>query len=98
MNCFLPYTKSEADEHYTNPWHVLILDGHASHISGKFMVTAYLNQTCFLSLLSHATHLLEPLDLVDFGDLKCRYHDPLYNRTSGTELRIDVPAFYRLYD
>jgi hypothetical protein len=96
--CFLPYTKPEANEHSAQPWRMLILDGHTSHVSEKFMVTAYLNRVCLLFLPSHGTHMLQPLDLVVFGDLKRRYHDALYKRTSEGELHIDLPAFYRLYD
>jgi DDE superfamily endonuclease len=65
--CFIPCTKPEANEHSAQPWRMLILDGHTSHIPEKFMVTAYLNRVCLLFLSGNTTHLLQPLDLSFLG-------------------------------
>ena len=51
-------------------WRLLVLDGHASHVSIKFMQLAYLHRVWCYYLLPHASHALQPLDIAVFSPLK----------------------------
>ncbi len=52
---------------------LLILDGHASHISVQVIEYARKNQINMLCLPAHTTHLLQPLDVGVFKSLKAFY-------------------------
>lgn len=56
--------------------HLLILDGHASHMNCPNMLQkAYDNDIIILCLPSHTTHYLQPLDRVVFKPLKTYFKD-----------------------
>jgi hypothetical protein len=76
---------------------MLILDGHISHTLFEFFETALANRLCLLFLPAHATHLMQPLDLVIFGAIKRRFHDELYKRTSNGTLTITLQVFFQIY-
>ena len=52
---------------------LLVLDGHASHVSIEVLEMARNNDIHMLCLPAHTTHLLQPLDGV-FKSLKCHYY------------------------
>ena len=52
---------------------LLILDGHASHVSIEVIELARCNQIHMLCLPSHTTHILQPLDVGVFKSLKANY-------------------------
>ena len=52
---------------------MLVLDGHESHISAKFKDYYEENNIITLCLLSHSSHLTQPLDVGCFSILKKRY-------------------------
>lgn len=52
---------------------LLILDGHASHVSIDVIELARSNQIHMLCLPSHTTHILQPLDVGVFKSLKANY-------------------------
>jgi hypothetical protein len=89
--CFLSYTKVNSQ------WRMLILDGHKSHISTDFFDLCLANNLFPLFLPPHATHLLQPLDLVNFGVIKQRFHTLLYNRTLEGNLSVNFSVFFALY-
>lgn len=49
---------------------LLIVDGHASHLSLKIINILRSNQIICLMLPSHSTHALQPLDIVVFSSVK----------------------------
>ena len=49
---------------------LLILDGHASHLSRETLLLAKENKVHFLVLPPHTTHIFQPWDVGDFGPLK----------------------------
>ncbi len=50
--------------------HLLILDGHASHISIRVKELADKNQIHLFLLPPHSSHILQPLDVACYGPLK----------------------------
>jgi hypothetical protein len=63
---FDPQTRPEDP----NRRRLLILDGHSSHTTGKFIEFCMKNGIELLLLPPHSTHLLQPLDICIFGPLK----------------------------
>ena len=53
---------------------LLILDGHASHVSIDVVELARANDIHMLCLPAHTTHLLQPLDVGVFKSLKTHYY------------------------
>lgn len=49
---------------------LLLLDGHASHLSKETLLLARENQVHFLMFPPHTTHLYQPLDVGVFGPMK----------------------------
>ncbi len=58
-DCFEPATKVKLRGEYR----LLIVDGHASHISNDFIKFIKANKIICLCLPPHSTHLLQPLDV-----------------------------------
>jgi len=74
---FGPYTRpAEGDDEYTR---LLIYDGHESHIIYEFVEHAYAHRIKCLCLPVHSTHLLQPLDVVTFGQYAAEYSKALDN-------------------
>ena len=53
---------------------LLLLDGHASHMSIEAIELARSNQVHILCIPAHTTHLLQPLDVGIFKSLKSNYY------------------------
>ena len=53
---------------------LLLLDGHASHVSIDVIEVAHANDVHMLCLPAHTTHLLQPLDVGVFKSLKAHYY------------------------
>ena len=51
---------------------LLLVDGHASRINPKLWQTSKNNDADVLTFVSHASHVLQPLDLCVFGAFKSR--------------------------
>lgn len=68
---FEPQTR----EKLTNPsdYRLLILDGHCSHCTLKFLALAERHRIIILCLPPHTTHALQPCDVGVFGPLAIRY-------------------------
>jgi hypothetical protein len=49
---------------------MLILDGHASHLTPEFDRACTENNIIQICMLSHSSHLLQPLDVSCFAVLK----------------------------
>ncbi|CDS82241.1 related to transposase [Sporisorium scitamineum] len=54
-------------------WHLLIVNRHRSHISTKFLNTAWHLHIVPLLFLPHSTHLMQLLDISVFGPLTATY-------------------------
>lgn len=65
---FIPQTKPEKPS-----LRLLIVDGHGSHQTDDFMFECYTNSIYLLFLPSHASHVLQPLDVSCFSPIKAAY-------------------------
>ncbi len=91
---FTPWAKNQLRGTYC----MLIINNHRSHVSLEFNEYCTQNQIVALCLLSHTTHILQPLDVRIFGPLanayklfiekKCRYR---------TGRSVDKTAFLKHY-
>jgi hypothetical protein len=54
----------------TNLQHLLIIDGHSSHVTARFIVYCITSKIDLFLLLLHSSHKTQPLDLSIFGPLK----------------------------
>jgi len=96
--CFLPYSKPKPVEGGSSqPWRLLILDGCTSHISDQFFELLYANRVTPLFLPSHATHILQPLDVAIFGSIKQKYRNKIYKHAVNGNLTIDFQVFFKIY-
>lgn len=73
---FLPETQ-DGDE-----YRILLLDGHASHISIEFMWKSYQNNVLLIFLPPHSTHILQPLDRSCFSPIKTSYRNQIADLAS----------------
>jgi len=64
--CFEPWIREKAQRQYR----LLICDGHGSHCTSPFLKCAIENKIVIFVLISHSSHLTQPLDLSIFGPLK----------------------------
>src|SRR5262249_35440647 len=76
---------------------LLILDGHGSHTTAKF-ITHCRNQGIIpLCMPAHSSHLLQPLDLTVHGPLKKAYAALLDRRSRNTCSQVSKPEFINLF-
>lgn len=66
---------------------LLVMDGHASHVSSDTIELARANKIVLLLLLPHTSHFSQPLDVVVFAPVKKGWKSELleYFRSSGTK-------------
>ena len=91
-DCFHPETKDRLRGDYR----MLIVDGHASHVSTEFIRFAREHKIVCLCLPAHSTHLLQPLDVGVFGPLKQNYKTLLAEKTRFTTYNLDKADFISL--
>jgi hypothetical protein len=65
---FIPETATKAGD-----YRVLVVDGHGSHVSIKFMYECEINNIRLFFLPPHTSHVTQPLDLTCFSPIKTRY-------------------------
>jgi len=82
----------------TGVFRLLVLDGHESHQSVEFDLFCKENKIITLCMPSHASHLLQPLDVGCFGPLKKAYGKQIENlirsRTTHVSKEDFFPAFF----
>jgi hypothetical protein len=78
-------------------YRLLILDGHASHVSPQFVEYCDANNIVPLCLPPHSTHELQPLDVGVFGPLAQRYRQLVTQNALFGATRIDNYQFLILY-
>jgi hypothetical protein len=70
---------------------LLLVDGHASHITPRVLAYAASQRIIVIKLVAHSSHVSQPLDLCVFGIFKM-----LYKRESKThELKGETLKIYR---
>ena len=90
--CIEPATRAELQEEYR----LLIVNGHASHVSNEFIKFIKAKKIIWICLPPHSTHLLQPLDVSVFGPLKQSYKKLLAEKTRFTTYNIDKVDFISL--
>jgi hypothetical protein len=65
------HTKKKA--HHRMEWRLLILDGHASHLTKDFIKYSHQKKILLCVFPPHSTHRLHPLDVVMFKPLASAY-------------------------
>ena len=72
---------------------LLIQDGHASHMSIEAIEYSKNNGIYFLCLLSHTTHILQPLDIGVFKSFKANFSKACTTYMSKNPGRVITPEF-----
>jgi hypothetical protein len=75
-DCFELETRYEDGE-----YRLLVLDGHASHISNEVISFYIASKIILLCLPPHTTHLLQPLDIGVFAPLSEAYRSSVRERS-----------------
>ena len=92
--CFEPETRSRLKGRYR----LLILDGHASHLTSEAIQFCKEKDIILLCLPSHSTDMLQPLDVGVFHPLSTAYRVELEKYTRlGVGYSIDKADFLLLY-
>ncbi len=77
---------------------MLLIDGHASHITTAAIQFCIDNKIILLCLPPHTTHLLQPLDIGVFAPLAIAYKTRVHETTRyGANYSIDKTDFLELY-
>jgi hypothetical protein len=75
------YTKEKA----RNSWRMLILNGHGSHLTAAFIEYCFENKILLIIYPPHATHTLQPLDVVMFRSLSFNYKEILSTQVQDSQ-------------
>lgn len=78
-------------------YHILIFDGHRSHISRDFLDYCWQHRIRPYKLLAHTTHLLQPLDVAVFQALKHWFQVELRREIFMGIDSIDKKAFFSMF-
>ena len=95
MDVFDKETKSQVSW----GWRLLILDGHGSHVTMKFIEYCDSNRILLAIFPAYATHTLQPLDVALFSPLSNAYTkqlDDFINDSQGFT-RLTKRDFFRLF-
>ena len=65
-------------------YRILIVDGHASHVTIEVMRFCVQHKIILLCLPPHSTHFLQPLDVGVFGPLGTYYRNIIYKKSAFT--------------
>src|SRR5450432_3938234 len=91
--CFEPETRRT-----TNGYRLLLMDGHASHITTGAIKFCIASKIIVLCLPSHTTHLLQPLDVGPFRPLAMAYKTGILERGSLNPVySVDKLEFLEVY-
>ena len=90
--CFEPFTRSQLQGEYR----LLIVNGHASYVSTKFITFIRAHKIICLCLPTHLAYLLQPLNVSVFGPLKQNYKKLLSEKTRFSTYNIDKTDFISL--
>jgi hypothetical protein len=92
---FDPATQDKARRNYR----LLILDGHGSHVTRRFLDYCDAHRILVLVYPPHATHTLQPLDVSCFKPLSQSYSNELiyHNYTTQGDLPVGKADFISLF-
>jgi hypothetical protein len=81
----------------TNSWHLLIIDGHSSHVTARFIAYCITSKIDLFLLPPHSSHKTQPLDLSIFGPLKTALNlevDRIFRHSTMRLPRIEWTSAY----
>lgn len=80
-------------------WRLLVIDGHGSHITKRFLTYCHNNKILVAVFPPHSTHTLQPLDVVMFKPLATKYSKNLTQRASKSKglLPVKKGDFFSLF-
>ena len=89
------YTKAKA----RRKWRLLIIDGHGSHVTKDFIEYCDTHKILLMIFPPHATHTLQPLDVVCFKPLAQNYTKELdlHNHTTQRWVPVKKSDFFSLF-
>jgi hypothetical protein len=95
INVFDKETKSQAGR----GWRLLILDGHGSHVTMRFIEYCDKNRILLAIFPAHSTHTLQPLDVAIFSPLSKAYTEQLRQFINDCQVftRLTKRDFFRLF-
>jgi hypothetical protein len=95
VDIFDKETKSQA----SRGWRLLILDGHGSHVTMKFIEYCDSNRILLAIFPAHSTHTLQPLDVAIFSPLSTAYTKQLddFIKDSQGFIRLTKRDFFQLF-
>jgi hypothetical protein len=78
---------------------MLILDGHGSHLTAAFIEYCFENKILLIIYPPHATHTLQPLDVVMFRSLSFHYKENLSTQVQNSQglLPVKKMDFFSLF-
>jgi hypothetical protein len=79
-NVFDRYTKEKAQGF----WRMLILNSHGSYLTSGFITYYFKNKILLIIYPPHATHTLQPLDVVMFQSLSFHYKENLSTQVQNS--------------
>jgi hypothetical protein len=77
-------------------WRLLLMDGHASHVSMEFLDECWRRRIIPMCFPPHSTHIMQPLDVSIFGPLTRAYRDQVMELGDEGK-RIDRALFASMY-
>ena len=78
-------------------YRLLIIDGHASHLSPEFESFCMQHKIIIVCMPSHSSHLLQPLDVGCFGPLKHAYGDAVMKLARRAVSHVSKVDFLRAF-
>ena len=91
--------ESQSRTRQQGEYRLLLLDGHASHVTYEIIQFCISNKIILLYLLSHSTHLLQSLNVNIFLPITTYYKSALevHLHDEVTELKVDKLTFIYLF-
>lgn len=72
------------------------MDGHKTHVTADFINLCINNQVTLISLPTHTSYILQPLDLGVFSPYQRYYGDKVYSRAFRSHTAIDKIEFLNI--
>ncbi|KAM9936706.1 hypothetical protein OXX80_003745 [Metschnikowia pulcherrima] len=93
QNVFIPMTNRQTKGDYR----LLVLDGHASHVSVGFNKICEKHKIVPFCMPSNSSHILQPLDVGPFGVLKTTYGERVQAMADAEIKQVDKLDFLQAY-
>ena len=95
---WIQHFKKTTNSRIVGAYRLLIIDGHASHLSLEFESFCTKHKIITLCMPPHSSHLLQPLDVGCFGPLKRAYKDDVTRLARNTITRIFKIDFLQAFN